>query len=173
MTISLKVVWALLALTAVGCGGSGSYEERQAALAKAKAASAVTVGKTEPSSACKLIGAQQATDPKMYTPFANFGANSDDALQNLRQKAVDRGANYVVLDFVAGPMANGRLYACPEGAIPDPGAPPGAAPAAPPAQAACKPDCSPGYACVSGACVSACNPPCGAGKQCGADRTCH
>jgi hypothetical protein len=39
--------------------------------------------------------------------------------------------------------------------------------------AACEPECSPGYACVRGTCVSACNPPCGPGQRCGADRACH
>lgn len=165
-----------LALLVVACGGSSSYQERQAELAKAREASALLVGKAEPPSSCRLIGAQQSMDPKIYAPFASFGANSDDALEALREKAIERGANYVVLDFVAGPSAQGRLFACPSDALatlsgPGGGAAPPAGMA--PASAACKPDCSPGYACVDGSCVSACNPPCAAGKTCGADRLCH
>lgn len=37
---------------------------------------------------------------------------------------------------------------------------------------ACVPDCSPGYVCIDGACVTSCNPPCSAGQICGADRVC-
>jgi len=37
----------------------------------------------------------------------------------------------------------------------------------------CEPDCSPGYTCLRGTCVSACNPACTAGERCGADRICH
>jgi hypothetical protein len=37
----------------------------------------------------------------------------------------------------------------------------------------CEPDCSPGYVCARGACVSACNPVCWAGQRCGEDRVCH
>jgi hypothetical protein len=168
-----------LAFLAAACGGSSSYQERQAALVQARAASALLVGKAEPPSSCRLLGAQQSMDPKVYAPFASFGANSDDALEALREKAVERGANYVVLDFVAGPSAQGRLFACPSDALATlsgPGggaAPPAAMAPASPASPACKPDCSPGYACVDGSCVSACNPPCAAGKTCGADRICH
>jgi hypothetical protein len=176
MLARTPVVLSFLACLAVGCGGSSSYQERQAALAKSQRASALLVGKAEPPSSCRLIGAQQSMDPKVYAPFASFGANSDDALEALREKAVERGANYVVLDFVAGPSAQGRLFACPSDALatlsgPGGGAAPpvGSVPVAP----SCKPDCSPGYACVDGSCVSACNPPCAAGKTCGADRLCH
>lgn len=42
--------------------------------------------------------------------------------------------------------------------------------AAPPPE--CIPDCSPGYTCVNGECISACNPPCGPGQVCSAERIC-
>lgn len=162
-----------LTLAASSCGGSSeTYKDRQAALARAQAASTITVTKQEPPSSCRNIGAAEGKDPKMYAPFANFGANQEDALANLREKALERGANYVVLDAAFGPIANGRLFVCPPEALAGGGAPA----AAPPAAAAaptCKPECSPGFACVDGACVSACNPPCAAGQRCGADRLCH
>jgi hypothetical protein len=50
--------------------------------------------------------------------------------------------------------------------------PPPPAPPAPPA-GVCEPDCSPGYTCLRGTCVSACNPLCGENERCGADRLCH
>ena len=40
-------------------------------------------------------------------------------------------------------------------------------------KAICEPDCSPGFTCLHGACVTACNPGCASGEQCGGDRTCH
>ena len=36
-----------------------------------------------------------------------------------------------------------------------------------------EPDCSPGFTCLHGACVTACNPGCAGGEQCGGDRSCH
>jgi hypothetical protein len=54
---------------------------------------------------------------------------------------------------------------------PPPPVPPSAD--SPPSAASCEPDCSPGFTCLRGACVSACNPRCGAGERCGADRVCH
>jgi hypothetical protein len=79
----------------------------------------------------------------------------DGDLLQLRKHAAAINANYVVLDSInEGPKgsAKGRAFYCPP---------------------SCTPDCSPGYVCMSGKCVSACNPPCGQGQQCGADRTCH
>lgn len=54
----------------------------------------------------------------------------------------------------------------------DPPPPPPPAPPAPVAPV-CEPDCSPGYVCLRGTCVSACNPPCAESERCGADRICH
>lgn len=122
----------------------------------------VQISKAEPPPGCQLAGGVRGT-----------GWSVDEAYSELRQEAREKRANYVVLDGVAGGVF-GRAFRCP-GAT---GASP-AAPAAPPTAAAsspapaCEPECSPGYVCVRGACVSACNPPCGAGQRCGADRTCH
>ena len=165
------VMWMLLGIATLGCGG----EDKQARLA---AASHVVMGRVEPPPVCRLVMSYMARDPKAYAPFAALAANSEDALRELRLKASDSGANYVVVDFVAGPSAQGRLYACPPEAVPPPGAVPAVgvmvvAPPMPPPPDACKPPCSPGYACVDGTCVSACNPPCPASKQCGADRVCY
>jgi hypothetical protein len=171
------VIASATVLHAAGCGGSSeSYQDRQAALAKSQAASSIVVSKQEPPSSCRNIGVVEGKDPKMYAPFASMGANSEDAMINLREKALEKGGNYVVLDMAFGPMAQGRLFACPPGAAEAVAQAPAAAPAAalPPSSAsACKPDCSPGFACVDAQCVSACNPACAAGKQCGADRICH
>ena len=41
------------------------------------------------------------------------------------------------------------------------------------ASAPCTPECSPGYTCLDGRCLSQCNPACDAGQRCGADRLCH
>ena len=168
MSMSIKITWALLSVAALGCASS---QDRQEKVARKLAAAQIVASKTEPGSACTSIGQQEGRDPIMYAPFANMGANSEGAMQNLREKALDRGANYIVIDSVMGPMASGRLYACPPGAIPDPAAAGGARQQAP--ASACKPDCSPGFACVDAKCVSACNPACPAGKTCGADRACH
>ena len=116
----MKITWALLAVTAIGCGGSA--EARADKAAKKLEAAQIVVGKTEPGSACHLIGVQEGRDPKMFVPYANLGANSEGAMDNLRLKALDRGANYILLDNIMGPMATGRLYACPAGGIPDPAA---------------------------------------------------
>ena len=105
----------LLSVVAVGCGGSAA---RQARLA---AASHVIMGKAEPPPSCQMLSAYQAKDPKMYAPFANLAANSDAALQELRIHAGDIGANYVVVEWVMGPMAQGRLFACPPDALPGAG----------------------------------------------------
>ena len=169
MMVTNRLGWVLLAVTAIGCGGSSA--DRQDRVQRKLAAAAIVVGKTEPGSACALIGAQQSNDPKIYAPFANMAANSDGAMTALREKAFDRGANYIVLDFIGGPVANGRLYNCPPGNIPDPAAPRGGPPPAPPSS--CRPECSPGFACVDAQCVSACNPACKPGHTCGADRACH
>ena len=171
----LHVLAGVLLVTAA-CGGSARYKERQAALAKAPAPAALQGSKQEAPKTCTALGAVDGRDPKMYAPFASMGANSEGAMENLREKALERGANYVVLDGVFGPIANGRIYHCPpealagDGAAAPPGGPP---PAGAPASKPCKPDCSPGYACVDGTCVSACNPACAAGQQCGVDRVCH
>jgi hypothetical protein len=57
------------------------------------------------------------------------------------------------------------------GADPVPPEPPAPVPAAP--ALVCEPDCSPGYVCLRGTCVSACNPLCAENERCGADRSCH
>ena len=112
----MKVIWALLAVASIGCASS---EDRADRAARKLAAAQIVVGKMEPGSACNLIGVQEGRDPKMYAPFANLAANSEGAMDNLRAKALDRGANYILLDSIMGPMATGRLYACPAGGIPD------------------------------------------------------
>lgn len=149
-----------------------------AALCNAAFAAAVppplmpNLSKAEPPPFCQPAGVVEG-EHRAFWGLANYEA----ALADLTLKAARQGVNYVVMDAVRQPAA-GLLYAGGRGFR----CPPMAAPASvmvapqmapPPAVAACVPDCSPGYTCVSGTCVSACNPPCPAGQQCGADRSCH
>lgn len=147
------------------------------ALCKAAFATAIpgslqpNISKAEPPPFCQPAGVIEG-EHRAFWGLANYEA----ALSDLTLKAARQGVNYVVMDAVRQPAsgllyAGGRAFRCPQAAA----APMIAAPAmpAPPSVAACVPDCSPGYVCANGTCVSACNPPCGAGQQCGADRTCH
>ncbi len=102
----------LLSAAVVGCGAS---PEKQARLA---AAEHVAMGKAEPPPNCRMLSAYTAKDPKMYAPFANLAANSDAALREMRIHAADIGGNYVVIEWVMGPMAQGRIYGCPVDGVP-------------------------------------------------------
>ena len=103
---------------------------------------------------------------------------AETAYEELRARAAEKGGNFVVLDAVRrgawGQELVGRAYSCPS-----PSSTPAGAERPNPKQetkqetAACEPDCSPGYVCLRGKCVSACNPPCESGERCGADRSCH
>jgi hypothetical protein len=145
-------VTRLLLLALIGCGAPNA-EERQLA-------AAVPSSKDEPSSQCLLYGYSQGSD----------ASSEEGALENLKVEALRRDANFVVLDSLTrrgGKVsAAGRVYVCPESAL---RAPPKPAPT----PLVCVPDCSPGYVCIDGKCISACNPPCEAGQRCGPDRICH
>jgi hypothetical protein len=108
----------------------------------------VQVSKAEPPATCQLKGTIDGGGLFVYT--------YDQQVRKLQERAAERGANYVVMDAVqrAGEIG-ARAFYC-------------TAPAE-----ACAPDCSPGFTCVSGTCVSTCNPPCADGQRCGADRSCH
>jgi hypothetical protein len=95
------------------------------------------------------------------------------AAEALRREARKRGGNYVHMQWMgqlsyATVVVRGRLYACPAEATANT-----APPSAEAQSAACEPDCSPGFVCLRGRCVSACNPSCGDGERCGTDRLCH
>jgi hypothetical protein len=107
--MSAGVVIAAMSVSvgALGCGHSAMKQ------ARLEAASHVAMGRAEPPPNCNMLSAYNAKDPKMYAPFANMGANSDAALQELRLHAADIGGNYVVVEWVMGPMAQGRIYSCP------------------------------------------------------------
>jgi hypothetical protein len=107
MSAGTLMAGMLLSVVALGCGGSAAKQARLAA------ASHVAMGKAEPPPNCNMLSAYNAKDPKMYAPFANLAANSDAALQELRIHAADIGGNYVVVEWVMGPMAQGRIFACP------------------------------------------------------------
>lgn len=128
----------------------------------------VQIGKAEPSPDCTLLGV--VTDGSI---------SADTAYEELRARAAEKGGNFVVLDAIRRGMWGqqefvGRAYSCPS-----PSSAPARAERPKPKQetkqeaAACEPDCSPGYVCLRGKCVSACNPPCENGERCGADRWCH
>jgi hypothetical protein len=156
-------------------------------------AAEVTVDKAEPSPTCGYLGPIKG---------GSMVGDLGDAHGEVVRRAVLRGGNYVSIDLLERPMVagvggytlHGRLFLCPKkNGEPQPPAPtttfqaprpmeaqaPAAAPkvdqpvsvSAP--KVACEPECSPGFACVHGACVTACNPACGNGQQCGTDRTCH
>lgn len=130
--------------------------------------------KGEPPEACRALGRVEGKDTDRW---AVGGLSYEAALLDLRKKAVNGGGNRLVVDEVTPPRATdylpafviqARLFICPAAASAV------GSPAASPAPArSCEPDCSPGYTCLRGSCVSACNPLCGAGERCGADRICR
>lgn len=144
------------------------------------------VGTGTPPTGCRMLAPLEGKDDDRWAPG---GLHYEKAVNELRRQAVLGGGNYVFIDKVAPPrdtdympsyLVKARLFACPS-VIPT--APPAATvassstPATAPASAAtalvCEPECSPGYTCLRGKCVSACNPLCEAGERCGADRICH
>ncbi|MEP7120883.1 MAG: hypothetical protein ABJE95_08240 [Byssovorax sp.] len=136
--------------------------------------------KIEPPEACRALGPLEGKDTDRW---AAGGLSYEAALIDLRRKAVNGGGNRLVVDEVALPRAGdylpafviqARLFACPavgSGAASASVVP--AANAATPPAPSCEPDCSPGYTCLRGACVSACNPLCSSGERCGVDRICR
>lgn len=148
---------------------------------------AVQIGSTgAPPAGCRLLAALEGKDTDHWAPG---GPHYERAVVELRRQAVIGGGNYLFIDNVAPPrdtdylpayIVKARLFACPAGG-PPPLPPatavasvPGPAHPEPPSQpAVCEPDCSPGYTCLRGKCVSACNPLCAAGERCGVDRICH
>jgi hypothetical protein len=136
---------------------------------------AVHVSRAEPGPECMLKGAVEGSVGGEWFALPSY----DAALGIMRLQAARGGMNYVVMDAmrqIGGMlMINGRGYLCtgaPPVQGPAPMAPMAPAPAVPQGPA-CVPDCSPGYTCVGGKCVSACNPPCSGSQKCGADRTCR
>jgi hypothetical protein len=151
------------------------------------AMAAVQIGGTgTPPPGCRMLAQLEGKDDDQWAPG---GVHYEKAVLALRRQAVLGGGNYLFIDNVAPPrdtdyrpafIIKARLFACPAvlPAAPVLAAAPSSAtapsPAAPPPVAlACEPDCSPGYTCLRGTCVSACNPLCAAGERCGVDRICH
>jgi hypothetical protein len=138
------------------------------------------VSKVEPPKTCRALGPLEGKDTDRW---AAGGLSYEAALLDLRRKAVTSGGNRLVVDEVTSPRATdylpafviqARLFSCPvAGAAAASASSAPAASVAPAPARACEPDCSPGYTCLRGACVSACNPLCGAGERCGADRICR
>ena len=136
--------------------------------------------KIEPPPACRALGPLEGKDTDRWAPG---GLSQHAALLDLRKKAAAGGGNHVVIDEVTPPQTSdympsfsiqGRLFACPAAAARSATLPPEPASSATPASArVCEPDCSPGYTCLRGVCVSACNPLCPSGERCGADRICR
>lgn len=165
------------ALAALGAGALACAPPADpAALAAVEIATRV-----EPPAACRGLGALEGKDSNRWVPN---GPSYEAALVDLRRKAVAGGGNHLVLDVLTPPNASdympsftiqARLFVCPAaraGGAPAPAA--RVEPSAQPASARiCEPDCSPGYTCLRGVCVSACNPLCGVGERCGADRICR
>jgi hypothetical protein len=150
----------------------------------ARAAAQVEIAQTEPPPGCGYLGPIKGS-----TLVGDMGDAHGDAVRN----AVMSGGNYVVVDVmerpvvprVGGYVVRGRLFSCPRPNAPEASRAPVQVASVGPhntAQASdaivlpkaiCEPDCSPGFTCLHGACVTACNPGCASGEQCGGDRTCH
>src|SRR5262249_26190135 len=106
---------------------------------------AVLATKSEPPAGCVAKGVAEGEDREL------LGAKYEVALEQLRKNAYERGANYVTLDEVRGSgssylVVGGRLFKCPTEATTQTSA----------SSSSCTPDCSPGFVCIAGKCVSAC-----------------
>ncbi len=139
-----------------------------------------------PPTGCRMLAALEGKDTNRWSPG---GPHYEKAVVELRRQAVIGGGNFLFIDNVAPPrdsdylpayVVKARLFACPAttpASVPTVAAVAPPPPVHPPAQPSpalvCEPDCSPGYTCLRGKCVSACNPLCEAGERCGADRICH
>jgi hypothetical protein len=138
----------LFLLALIACGAPTAEERQRAA--------EIYTAKDDPTASCLLYGYSQGAP----------AATEEGALENLKVEALRRDANLVVPDGLSrrgGTVsAGGRMYRCPESAL-----------RTPTPSLACVPDCSPGYLCIDGKCISACNPLCESGWRCGADRICH
>jgi hypothetical protein len=182
-----SLVAAILALAACG-----------PAVDPGKLAAVQVVGTDASLRGCRLLGPLVGKDDDRWTPGS---PRYETAVLDLRKKAVLGGGNRLVTDSIEPPrdsdpvptfFVRARLFACaghdggPSEGPPNPSGSAGgigssptrataevAPPAKPAAGPLCEPDCSPGYTCLRGACVSACNPACGGGERCGADRICH
>jgi hypothetical protein len=179
---ALALICAATPLIAGACGPT----------ADVGAMSAVQIGGTgTPPPGCRMLAQLEGKDDDRW---AVGGLHYEKAVNELRRQAVLGGGNYLFIDHVAPPrdtdympayIVKARLFACPAvipvapptvAASPVPSPPNLSAPAPSASSAtalACEPDCSPGYTCLRGKCVSACNPLCAAGERCGADRICH
>ena len=171
----LLVAGAGLGLAAPGCA---------AAVDPAKLAAVQIAGAEVTLRGCRLLGPLEGKDSDRWVPG---GPRLETAMLDLRKKAVLGGGNTLVTDSIEPPresdyvptfVVRAKLYACSTDATASVTAsvtssPAAAASAAVSPAALCEPECSPGYTCLRGACVSACNPRCGAGERCGGDRICH
>jgi hypothetical protein len=165
------------------------------AVDRAAVAAVQVSGARDPPAGCRLLGPLEGRDSNRWVPG---GPRYETVMLYLREKAVLGGGNHLQIDAIVPPrdedynpvfIVRARLYACNPGsahainaadarpvaasASPTPAVV--ASPSATPASASrvCEPECSPGYVCVRGSCVSACNPLCAAGERCGVDRICH
>jgi hypothetical protein len=179
IALAVPALGAAMALAPLG--GCGPPVDRAAV------AAVQVTGIGESPQGCRLLGPLEGRDNDRWVPG---GPRYETAMLDLRKKAVLGGGNFVAVDSITPPgdsdynptfVVKARLFACSgpvhiasaspvTSATPPRAAPPPAAPTPP---RLCEPDCSPGYTCVRGTCVSACNPACTSGERCGADRICH
>jgi hypothetical protein len=168
---------AILVLVATAAACSPAVDQ-------AKLAAVQVVGTDAAVHGCRLLGTIEARDSDRFVPG---GPRYETAMLDLRKKAVMGGGSHLVTDAIEPPrdgdymptfVVRARLFACaadgtiitPAQSAPEPPPPSKPAVAAAPL---CEPDCSPGYTCIRGTCVSACNPLCAHGERCGTDRICH
>jgi hypothetical protein len=134
-----------------------------------------TMGQQEPGAGCTFLGIVSSSE-----------GNDQDPYKALREQAIALGGNYLVPDpsrpshltwtYHVAYEARGRAYRCSAMPVAPARVAVNSQPTQQPASTQlppCEPECSPGYTCLRGTCVSACNPPCANGERCGADRTCH
>jgi hypothetical protein len=140
-------------------------------------AEAVDVEKADPPPGSRGLGIVYAVHGGGCGVTGDEG-NYDGAVALLRNKAVQRGGNYVQILTTIAPHTENSCFdnrfviraviyrVAPVGPVG------GEASIAKATPGGCVPPCSPGYACESGACLAQCNPPCGANETCRQDRTC-
>lgn len=130
--------------------------------------------------------------------FSGDQGTREGATALLKQRAAERGANFVKVTKVTEPYSGhdcvhrefkmegqsfrlaGTAVVVPHAAASASAAPAAVAPtavpviasAAPAATLECTPPCSPGYACEAGVCKALCNPACAPNQVCRTDRVC-
>jgi hypothetical protein len=130
----------------------------------------VKIGKADPPLGSVDLGVIEAGHGHGCGGFGERGS-LEGAMAVMRNKAAERGANYVALLSTMEPhlaggcfddryVVSGMAYRVNMRGVP------------PVMSESCDPPCSPGYRCLGTVCRALCNPVCGGGQVCRQDRTC-